>query len=132
MPADRLVRRVVLALDQPTGPLYQPSSLLMHAPLSPKSCEPPKMGTRWPIPLLPTGKPLKGVTLQYYYSARCSASRPRGGCHRLFCYKVSASPVYCICCFCNHCLNCWNILAKDLKEKQCLESSLLYWGAKSG
>ena len=33
MPADRLVRRAVLALGQRAGPPYQPGSLLMNTPL---------------------------------------------------------------------------------------------------
>ena len=33
MPPDRLLRREVLALDQQTGPPYQPGSLLMDTPL---------------------------------------------------------------------------------------------------
>ena len=41
--------------------------LVDHAPpperTSPTSRRPPKIGTRWPIPLLPTGKPVRCVTL---------------------------------------------------------------------
>ncbi len=55
-----LVRRAVLPLGQQTGPPYQPGSLLMDTPLpltSHASRRPPRMGTRQPIPLLPTGSP---------------------------------------------------------------------------
>ena len=65
MPADRLVRRVVLAMGQRAGPWQPPDG---HAPphtrTSSASRRPPRMGTIWPIPLLPTGKPLRAETPQ--------------------------------------------------------------------
>ena len=66
MPAG-LVHREVLTLGQRAGPQYQSGSLLIDTPLpppriSPASRRPPRMGMRWPIPLLSTGKPLRGET----------------------------------------------------------------------
>ena len=50
-------------------PTWQPTD--GHAPphewTGPANRRPPRMGTRWPLPLLPTGKPLRGVTLHYYH-----------------------------------------------------------------
>ena len=55
IPAHLLERRAVLALGQRAGPPYQPSSLLMDTPslkrTSSASRRPPRMGTRWPIPM---------------------------------------------------------------------------------
>ena len=72
MPSDRLLRRAVLALGQQTRPPYQPGSLLMDTPPPPTrtnhaSRRPPRMGTRQPIPLLPTGKPLRGENSKHHH-----------------------------------------------------------------
>ena len=39
-----------------------------HTRTSPASRRPPRMGTIWPVPLLPTGKPLRGETPQIIIS----------------------------------------------------------------
>ena len=71
MPSDRLLRRAVLALGQQTRPPYQPGSLLMDTPPPTRtnhaSRRPPRMGTRQPIPLLPTGKPLRGENSKHHH-----------------------------------------------------------------
>ena len=55
-------------------PIWQPPDGHAYPPkrTGPASRQPTKMGTRWLIPLLPTGKPLMGLTLigssiYYYY-----------------------------------------------------------------
>ena len=67
MPADRLVRWAVLALGQRDGPPYQPGSILIDTPLPLTELLYFSEPRRWPIPLLSTGKPLRGATPTHHH-----------------------------------------------------------------
>ena len=81
MPADRLVCRAVLALGQrerwtAISTWQYPEG---HAPPTngntSASRRPPRMGTRWPIPLFSTGKPLRGATPTHHHHYRLRRQR---------------------------------------------------------
>ena len=69
MPANRLVRRAVLALGQRDGPPYQPGSILMDTPLPLTELlqRAAEHGHEMAVPLLSTGKPLRGATPTHHH-----------------------------------------------------------------
>ena len=70
MPSDRLLRRAVLALGQQTAlSTWQPldGHALPRTRTNHASRRPPRMSTRQPIPLLPTGKPLRGENSKHHH-----------------------------------------------------------------
>ena len=59
------------------------------------SRRPPRMGTRWPIPLLSTGKPLRGATPTHHHHMMITRNRLTDNYHKLFGYtEHGLSPVH--------------------------------------